>query len=105
MVQILSCVSDDGLQAVEAACRGTVDQGVHSAPFVINILAQRPDPVATSTNPHRAVPDPRTRGRLRLADDRIRRTSDLECTQISDLIGSLRLYGRLENRTRPAPTL
>ncbi|GGO37361.1 hypothetical protein GCM10010991_32880 [Gemmobacter aquaticus] len=39
MVQILSCVPDDGLQAVEAACREALDQGVHSAPIVINILA------------------------------------------------------------------
>lgn len=43
MVQILSCVPDDGLQAVEAACREAVDQGVHSAPVVINILARRRD--------------------------------------------------------------
>ncbi len=44
MVQILSCVPDDGLQAVEAACREAVDQGAHSAPVVINILARRRDP-------------------------------------------------------------
>ena len=43
MVQILSCVPDDGLQAVEAACREAVDQGVHSAPVIINILARRKD--------------------------------------------------------------
>ncbi|WP_276947575.1 IS21 family transposase [Haematobacter massiliensis] len=44
MVQILSCVRDDGLQAVEAACREALDQGVHSAPVVINILARSRDP-------------------------------------------------------------
>jgi hypothetical protein len=44
MVQILSGVPNDGLQAVEAACREAVDQGVHSAPVVINILARRRDP-------------------------------------------------------------
>jgi hypothetical protein len=44
MVQILSCVPDDGLQAVEAACREALDQGVHSAPIVINILARSRDP-------------------------------------------------------------
>ena len=44
MVQILSCVREDGLQAVEAACREALDQGVHSAPVVINILARRRDP-------------------------------------------------------------
>ena len=44
MVQILSCVREDGLPAVEAACREALDQGVHSAPVVINILARRRDP-------------------------------------------------------------
>ena len=40
MVQILSCVPDDGLPAVEAACAEALDQGVHSAPVIINILDQ-----------------------------------------------------------------
>lgn len=58
MVQILSCVRDDGLQVVEAACREALDQGVHSAPLagnsvhwtefwpcsLINILARSRDP-------------------------------------------------------------
>jgi len=44
MVQILSCVSDDGLTAVEAACAEALDQGVHSAPVIINILARLRDP-------------------------------------------------------------
>ena len=44
MVQILSCVPDDGLQAVEAAYKEAFDQGVHSAPVVINILARSRDP-------------------------------------------------------------
>jgi len=44
MVQILSCVADDGLPAVEAACREALDNGVHSAPVVINILARRREP-------------------------------------------------------------
>ena len=44
MVQIQSRVPDDGLQAVEAACREAVDQGVHFAPVVINILARRRAP-------------------------------------------------------------
>lgn len=42
--RILSCVRDDGLQAVVAACREALDQGVHSAPIVINILARSRDP-------------------------------------------------------------
>jgi len=45
MVQILTCVAADGLAAVEAACREALDQGVHSAPVVINILARRRDPM------------------------------------------------------------
>ncbi len=45
MVQIQSCLPDDGLQAVEAACREAVDQGVHSAPVVINILARQRAPI------------------------------------------------------------
>jgi hypothetical protein len=37
-------LADDGLAAVEAACREALDHGVHSAPVVINILARRRDP-------------------------------------------------------------
>jgi len=44
MVEILAQVPDDGLQAVEAACHEALDQGVHSAPVIINILARRRDP-------------------------------------------------------------
>jgi hypothetical protein len=62
IVQILRCVRDDGLITVEA-----IDQGVHSAPVVINILARQRDPAPTSLllTPHRAAPDPRTHGGLR----------------------------------------
>ena len=49
MVQILTCVATDGLTAVEAACREALDQGVHSAPVVINILARRRDPAPAPT--------------------------------------------------------
>ena len=44
MVAILSCVAEDGLSAVEAACQEALDHGVFSAPVVINILARRRDP-------------------------------------------------------------
>ena len=44
MVQILICVAVDGLADVEAASRDALDQGVHSAPVVINILVRRRDP-------------------------------------------------------------
>jgi len=43
MVQILSCVRDDGLPAIAVACREALDQGVHSAPVIINLLARRQD--------------------------------------------------------------
>lgn len=59
MVQILSCVRDDGLQAVEAACREALDQGVHSAPVVINILARSRDhaPAILAFHPRNPAPD------------------------------------------------
>lgn len=63
MVQILSCASDDGLQAVEAVCLEAVDQGVHSAPGVVNILALRRDP----TPPPLLLPDTVTGGVLLLS--------------------------------------
>ena len=43
MVAILGCVVTDGLAVVEAACREALDQGVFSAPVVINILTRRRD--------------------------------------------------------------
>ena len=43
MVSILGCVSADGIAAVEAACKEALDQGVFSAPVVINILARSRD--------------------------------------------------------------
>ena len=46
MVQILSCVRDDGLMSVEAVCREALDQGVRSAPVIINILARSKDAAA-----------------------------------------------------------
>ena len=44
MVKILAAVLDDGLPAVEAACAEAMDQGVHSADVILNILARRRDP-------------------------------------------------------------
>jgi transposase len=55
MVEILTCVADDGLAAVEAACREALDEGVHSAPVVINILTRRKD-----TAPPPLLPTPAT---------------------------------------------
>ena len=44
MVAILSAVLTDGLPAVEAACRESVQEGVCSAPVILNILARQRDP-------------------------------------------------------------
>jgi transposase len=44
MVKILAAVLDDGLPAVEAACTEALDEGVHSADVILNILARRRDP-------------------------------------------------------------
>jgi hypothetical protein len=44
MVDILTAVLSDGLPAVEAACAEAMDQGVHSADVILNILARRRDP-------------------------------------------------------------
>ena len=76
MVQILSCVATDGLPAVEAACHEALEQGAHSAPVVINILARRrdvaPPPLLLTPATLRLTHEP-------VADcarhDRLRRTS------------------------------
>jgi hypothetical protein len=44
MVDILTAVLTDGLQAVEAACAEASGHGVHSADVVLNILARQRDP-------------------------------------------------------------
>jgi hypothetical protein len=44
MVAILAAVLADGLTRVEAACGEALDQGVHSADVVLNILARQRDP-------------------------------------------------------------
>jgi transposase len=44
MVKILAAVLDDGLPTVEAACAEALEQGVHSADVILNILARRRDP-------------------------------------------------------------
>jgi hypothetical protein len=44
MVEILGAVLTDGLPAVEAACAEALNEGVHSADVILNILARRRDP-------------------------------------------------------------
>jgi transposase len=53
MVDILGAVLTDGLPAVEAACAEALDQGVHSADVVLNILARarNPAPMAIISTP------------------------------------------------------
>ena len=49
MVNILTAVLSDGLQAVEAACLEALREGVHSADVILNILARQREPTATIT--------------------------------------------------------
>jgi hypothetical protein len=49
MVEILGEVLTDGLAAVEAACAEALDDGVHSADVILNILARRRDPGPPTT--------------------------------------------------------
>ncbi len=49
MVEILSLVLSDGLEAVEAACAEALADGVHSADVVLNILARRREPAPPAT--------------------------------------------------------
>lgn len=53
MVEILATLLTDGIETVEAACAEALDQGVHSADVVLNILARRrdPEPPVTLTPP------------------------------------------------------
>jgi hypothetical protein len=49
MVAILSAVLMDGLVPVEAACAEAIDQNVHSADVILNILARKRDPAPAIT--------------------------------------------------------
>ena len=51
MVEILTAVLGDGLPVVEAACAEALREGVHSADFVLNILARQREPAAAVTLP------------------------------------------------------
>jgi transposase len=53
-VEILSAALTDGLPAVEAACAEALENGVHSADVVLNILARRRD---TGPSPTIATPE------------------------------------------------
>ena len=44
MVDILGAVLTDGLPEVEAACAEALNDGVHSAAVILNILARSRDP-------------------------------------------------------------
>jgi hypothetical protein len=49
MVDILSAVLSNGLEAVDAACAEALSNGIHSAGVVLNILARRREPEAPVT--------------------------------------------------------
>jgi hypothetical protein len=49
MVDILAAVLMDGLAAVEAACNEALEQGVHFADVILNILTRRRDPAPAIT--------------------------------------------------------
>jgi hypothetical protein len=49
MVGILCAVLTDGLAAVEGACNEALEQGVHSADVILNILTRRRDPAPAIT--------------------------------------------------------
>ena len=49
MVRVLVSVLSDGLPAVEAACQAALDEGVHSADVILNILARQREPAAPVT--------------------------------------------------------
>lgn len=49
MVDILSAVLSNGLEAVDAACAEALSNGIHSAGVVLNILARRREPKAPVT--------------------------------------------------------
>ncbi len=49
MVNVLCAVLTDGLAVVEAACIEALDQGVHSADVILNILTRRRDPAPVMT--------------------------------------------------------
>jgi hypothetical protein len=49
MVDILAAVLSDGLAAVEAACAEALNENVHSAGVILNILSRRREPAAPIT--------------------------------------------------------
>jgi hypothetical protein len=49
MVDILTAVLADGLPAVEAACAEALNEGVHSAGVILNILARQRQPASPAT--------------------------------------------------------
>jgi hypothetical protein len=75
MVKVLAAVPDDGLTDVEAACAEALDQGVHSADVILNILARRREPPPPPPIP---TPESLTLLHMPLADcaryDQLRRT-------------------------------
>ena len=67
MVKILTTVLTDGLAVVEAACQEALDDGVHSADVILNILARRREIIQplTIATPLNATVVPRSALKLR----------------------------------------
>ena len=69
MVEILSTVLTDGIDAVEAACAEALSHNVHFAGVVLNILARHREPPPPQTI---AIPDA-----LRLSCERLPTATDM----------------------------
>ncbi len=76
MVKILTAVLCDGLAAVETACAEALDEGVHSADVILNILSRRKDPSPALTI---ATPDAL----------KLRHQPTADCARYDQLRGSL----------------
>jgi hypothetical protein len=61
MVDILSAVLTDGIDAVDAACAGALSHNVHSAGVVLNIRARHRETPPDNHHPGRAAALVRTR--------------------------------------------
>ena len=95
MVAILTAVLSDGLAAVEAACLEALEDDVHSADVILNILARRRETrvaVITIDDPRRAAAAARARRRLRPLrqpeESRVMERSEILATMVD-----LKLYG------------
>ena len=94
MVAILAAVLTDGLAAVDVACAEALENGVHSADVILNILARRRDPEPAAVI---ATPAALRLTHAPIADcaryDQLRSAVTMERTEVLDMMGELKLYG------------